>query len=82
MGILALQFKEGQSHESLGLTGKEIYTIHGLNDNIKAGGELQISADDKTFQVLCRLDTPIEIEYYKNGGILRTVLRNFLKKNS
>ncbi len=82
MGILALQFKEGQSHESLGLTGKEIYTIHGLNDNIKVGSELKVNADDKTFQVLCRLDTPIEIEYYKNGGILRTVLRNFLKKNS
>ena len=79
MGVLPLQFMDSQSHESLGLTGKELFSIHGLNDNIQAGITLEVHADDKKFSVRCRLDTPVEIQYYRNGGILHTVLRNFLE---
>ena len=82
MGVLALQFLAGQSHENLGLTGKESYSIHGLSEGIKPGAQLEVEADEKRFQVLCRIDTPIEIEYYKNGGILHTVLRSFLKQEN
>ncbi len=77
MGVLPLQFRKGESHESLKLTGTEIYSILGIHDNMKSGVELEVRADEKTFHVICRLDTPVEIEYYKNGGILHTVLRNF-----
>jgi aconitate hydratase len=80
MGVLPLQFKDGSSHESLNLTGKESYSILGLSDGIKPGMELTLKADDKEIPVLLRLDTPVEIEYYRNGGILHTVLRNFMKE--
>ena len=80
MGVLPLQFKAGQTHESLGLTGQESFTISGITDAIKPMQELTVTTDDgKSFQVDCRLDTLVEIDYYKNGGILHTVLRNFLK---
>ena len=79
MGVLPLQFLEGQSHETLGLTGKEVFNIKGLNENIKPQSELEVEADSKKFKVICRLDTLVEIKYYKNGGILHTVLRDFLK---
>ncbi len=78
MGVLPLQFMPDQSHESIGLSGKELFSIHGLDDNIQPGVALEVKADEKTFSVLCRLDTPVEIEYYRNGGILHTVLRKFL----
>lgn len=86
MGILALQFKEGESFKTQNLQGNEIYDILGIN-NMKSGGELMVVAkneDDteKRFSVLIRLDTPIELEYYRNGGILQTVLRNLLKKKN
>nr|WP_319396374.1 aconitate hydratase AcnA [uncultured Desulfobacter sp.] len=80
MGVLPLQFKDGSSHESLNLTGKESYSILGLSDGIKPGMELTLKADDQEIPVLLRLDTPVEIEYYRNGGILHTVLRNFMKE--
>ncbi|MBI3395639.1 MAG: aconitate hydratase AcnA [Spirochaetia bacterium] len=80
MGVLPLVFQPGQSHESLGLTGEEEFTILGLSDSIKPRQELTVKADNKEFKVICRLDTPIEIDYYKNGGILQTVLRNFIKQ--
>ena len=82
MGVLPLEFLKGESHESLGLSGKESYSILGLNEEIQPRAKLEVEADKKRFEVLCRLDTPIEIEYYKNGGILHTVLRKFLKENS
>ena len=78
MGVLPLQFKDGNSPDSLKLTGKESYSILGLSDQIKPGQELTLKVDDQQFSVLLRLDTPVEIEYYKNGGILHTVLRNFM----
>ena len=80
MGVLPLQFLAGQSHERLNLTGKEIYSIQGLSEEIEPGTKLEVQADEKHFQVLCRLDSPVEIEYYRNGGILHTVLRTFLKQ--
>jgi len=85
MGVLPLQFKEGENADKLGLKGDEVYDILGIR-NIEPGGELTIIAKDKQaneikFQVLIRLDTPIEVEYYRNGGILHTVLRNMVKNS-
>ena len=81
MGVLPLQFKAGQTHESLGLTGKESYSILGLSDTLQPMQELILQADTRKIPVICRLDTPVEIEYYKNGGILHTVLRNFMRES-
>jgi len=80
MGVLPLQFLPGQSHESLGLTGEEIFEIAGIAQ-AKPRAELTVRASDKTFKVVCRLDNPVEIDYYRHGGILQTVLRGFLKGN-
>jgi aconitate hydratase len=85
MGVLPLQFKEGENAESLGLTGKEIYDIEGI-ESITPKAELSIKAKDETdheitFKVTSRLDTPVDIEYFKNGGILHNVLRSILRKN-
>ncbi len=80
MGVLPLQFMDGESAENLGLTGKETYSILGINDSIKPRQILTVKADDKEFKVICRLDNEVEIDYYKNGGILQTVLRKFLKE--
>ncbi len=79
MGVLPLQFKEGQSHKSLGLNGEEEYSIIGINENLKANQDLTLKIDMLKIKVTCRLDTKVEIEYYKNGGILHTVLSNFLR---
>ncbi len=81
MGVLPLQFIDGATHESLGLSGEEFYSVNGLSDSMQPGQELILKAGGKEIPVLCRLDTPVEIEYYRNGGILHTVLRNFLKQN-
>lgn len=79
MGILPLQFAAGEDRNSLGLTGEEVYDIEGLDDDLQPGQELEIVAkgDDgeKRFKAICRIDTPVEINYYRNGGILHTVLR-------
>jgi len=83
MGVLPLQFKDGDSVKALGLTGKEKYTIH-IDDNVQPGQTVKVEiADDeqsRTIEAICRLDTPVEVEYYRNGGILHTVLRNFIKE--
>ena len=81
MGVLPLQFKENQTHKSLGLTGEEEYAVLGLNDNLLPGQDLILKAGDQNIPVTCRLDTQVEIEYYKNGGILHTVLRKFMREN-
>ncbi len=77
MGVLPLQFKQGESLESLGLTGQETFSLQ-LDDKLQARSELTMTADGKSFQVLCRIDTPVEVDYYRNGGILQTVLRKLL----
>lgn len=84
MGVLPLQFKAGDSAESLGLVGTETYDILGVSNSLKAQQDLTMRvtyADGKTkdISVLCRIDTPIEIDYYKNGGILPFVLREILR---
>lgn len=83
MGILPLQFKSGENRQSLQLNGSEVIHIHGLNDDLKPGALLtvQIQSGDhlQTIEVLCRIDTQNEVEYYRHGGILQYVLRNILK---
>ena len=79
MGVLPLQFKENQTHKSLGLSGEEEYAVLGLNDNLLPGQDLILQAGDQKITVTCRLDTLVEIKYYKNGGILHTVLRKFMR---
>ncbi|MCI0399431.1 MAG: aconitate hydratase AcnA [Chloroflexi bacterium] len=84
MGVLPLQFKPGENPDTLGLTGREVYSTVGLGDNLKPGQQITIRAtredsSEMTFQTICRIDTPVEVDYYRNGGILHTVLRQFLK---
>ena len=78
MGVLPLCFKKGQTRASLGLTGEETFEIQ-IDDSLKPGQDVTVKAGDKTFVATCRIDTPVEIEYFRNGGILHTVLRNILK---
>jgi aconitate hydratase len=81
MGILPLQFMEGENAESLGLKGDETIDVLDLSDAIKPGMTVRVSMKPATggaareFKTKLRIDTPVEVEYYKNGGILRTVLR-------
>jgi aconitate hydratase len=83
MGVLPLQFKGGDSIQSLGLKGDETFDVLGVTENIKPQQDLTlvITAADgskRNVQVLCRIDTPIEVDYYKHGGILPYVLRQLL----
>ncbi|WP_054949457.1 aconitate hydratase AcnA [Numidum massiliense] len=84
MGVLPLQFADADSWKNLGITGEETFDIVGLSDDIQPGATLKVKAtkaDGSTFafDVLARLDSQVEIDYYRNGGILQLVLRNFLK---
>jgi aconitate hydratase len=84
MGVVPLQFKQGDSWQSLGLKGDETITINGLATGLKPRATLtvEITSKDgnkKSVEVLCRIDTLDEIDYYKNGGILHYVLRNIAK---
>jgi aconitate hydratase len=78
MGVLPLVFKPGQTRESLGLTGEEVFEI-AIDDSLKPGQDVVVKADGKTFTTTCRIDTPVELEYYRNGGILQTVLRKLMR---
>jgi aconitate hydratase len=78
MGVLPLQFAEGQNRESLGLTGEETFEIRGLAGSDRIPREIEVKADDKTFTAVVRIDTPGEAEYYRHGGILQYVLRSLL----
>ncbi|NQU25782.1 MAG: aconitate hydratase AcnA [Candidatus Nealsonbacteria bacterium] len=80
MGVLPLEFPAGQSWESLGLSGEETFDVPELNDSIRPRSELTVRATGadgsvKEFSARVRIDTPVELEYYRNGGILQTVLR-------
>jgi aconitate hydratase len=79
MGVLPLQFSDGDSVESLGLTGHETFTIHGLTGGSDIAHELTVKADEKEFTVTVRIDTPKEQIYYRHGGILQFVLRQLLE---
>ena len=76
MGVLPLQFIDGESPESLGLTGREAFSISGVANG--EAHEVTVRADDKEFRARVRLDTPREREYLQHGGILRYVLRKLL----
>jgi aconitate hydratase len=79
MGVLPLQFSDGDSVESLGLSGHEKFSIAGLSDGDDVPRELTVKADDKEFKVRVRIDTPKEQRYYRHGGILQFVLRGLLE---
>ena len=83
MGVLPLQFLQGENALSLGLTGNEKFTISGIAEGLKPSQELDVlavsDAGEKRFKVKSRLDSEVEIAYYKHGGILNYVLRDFLK---
>lgn len=79
MGILPLQFKEGESADSLGFTGKETFSFDFGGDKPSVGQDVKVTASNgKTFTTLCRLDTDPEVAYFMNGGILRYVLRKLI----
>lgn len=83
MGVLPLQFADGQSWQSVGLTGEETFDIP-VDDNLQPRSEISVTAtkpDGSTvsFNATVRIDTPVEMDYYRNGGILQTVLRKLLK---
>jgi aconitate hydratase len=79
MGILPLQFPDGENAESLGLTGKETFDLEKLEDGART---LTVKADDKEIEARVRIDTPNEWLYYRHGGILQFVLRSLLKRDA
>jgi aconitate hydratase len=83
MGVLPLQYQAGQDRKTLGLTGEETFDIQ-VDDTLQPRQDVNViarRADGTTvvFKALCRIDTPVEIDYYRNGGIMQTVLRRILK---
>jgi aconitate hydratase len=81
MGVLPLQYPEGQTAETLGLTGEETFSITGvteLNDGTTPA-TVKVKADDVEFDAVVRIDTPGEASYYRNGGIMQYVLRSLLR---
>ena len=82
MGVIPLQFPEGETAESLGLTGEETFSITGiteLNDGTTPKTVKVTAGDGVEFDAVVRIDTPGEANYYRNGGIMQYVLRNLLK---
>jgi aconitate hydratase len=85
MGVLPLQFKEGESADTLGLDGTETFDIH-VDDNVKARQEIKVVATKEDGEAIefatdCRIDTPVEVDYYRNGGILHKVLRDYVEED-
>jgi aconitate hydratase len=85
MGVLPLQFSEGTNAQTLNLDGSETFSITGLSDSIEPGKTLTLEIERKdgkrdSVPVKLRIDTPIEIDYYRHGGILQFVLRQLLAK--
>ena len=84
MGVLPLQFRDGETAASLGLTGEETFDIP-VNDHVAPRQEIAVTATkpdgtQTTFQAVVRLDTEVEVDYYRNGGILHYVLRDYLRR--
>jgi aconitate hydratase len=84
MGVLPLVYQPGENAQTLGLTGREVFDILGLQDGLTPRELVTVRATApdgavKEFQAIARLDSPVEVDYYRNGGILQTVLRNLLK---
>jgi aconitate hydratase len=85
MGVLPLQFRPGESVEALGLTGLETYDVEGLGESLQPGQEITVRARDAggnetLFGTIARIDSPIEVKYYRHGGILQAVLRDMLEQ--
>jgi len=85
MGVLPLQYIAGENAASLGLTGFEVFDIEGLDNAIQPRQKVTVKAHSadgtvKTFQAVVRIDTPVEVKYYRNGGILHAVLRDMLRE--
>ena len=85
MGVLPLQFFNGTNAQSLGLDGSEIFSVTGLSDAMKPGQTVTLDIEGKnqpkqSLPVKLRIDTPIEIDYYRHGGILPFVLRQLQAK--
>ena len=85
MGVLPLQFKDGATAQTLKLDGTETFDVLGLNAGLKPQQDLQLritrsNGQSETIPVTCRIDTPIEIDYYQHGGILPYVLRQLVAK--
>jgi aconitate hydratase len=83
MGVLPLEFAAGEGADTLGLTGRETFDIGGVAKDLAPGKRLQVTAtaedgSKKTFTVVCRIDTPNEVDYYQHGGILQFVVRQIL----
>jgi aconitate hydratase len=81
MGVLPLEFANGATRKSLGLSGFETYVIEGLTNDLRPRAKLTVRAGDKTFPVTVRIDTPEEMQYYKHGGILPYVLRQLVRNS-
>jgi aconitate hydratase len=84
MGVLPLEFEPGTTWQSLGLTGGEVFDIPDLGDTLRPRQAITVVANNadgskKEFRMTVRIDTPVELDYYRNGGILQTVLRKLLK---
>jgi aconitate hydratase len=84
MGVLPVQFTDGEDAQTLGLTGRETFDLEGIAAGVKPNQKLTVRATDdagkvKTFTVMSRIDTPNEVDYYRHGGILAFVLRSLLK---
>ncbi|SFS62805.1 aconitate hydratase AcnA [Marininema halotolerans] len=85
MGVLPLQFEDGQSWKSFGLTGEETFDITGISNDVQPFDKVQVTATKNDgskveFDAIVRLDSQVDVHYYKNGGILQTVLRQILKE--
>ncbi|MBO9597497.1 MAG: aconitate hydratase, partial [Cohnella sp.] len=83
MGVLPLQFKAGESWKSLGITGRETFEFNGLSNDVQPGQTITVTAkrEDGTtfdFTAIVRLDSLVDVDYYRNSGILQTVLRQML----
>lgn len=86
MGVLPLQFKDGESADTLGLTGKETIAV-AVDETVKPRDLVKVTATDeagnkKEFEVLVRFDSEVEIDYYRHGGILQMVLRDKLQSKT
>jgi aconitate hydratase len=83
MGVLPLQFNEGEGRVNLGLTGEETFSIAGISEGLKPGKEMEVKCtrtdgSQFSFMATTRIDTPNELEYYRHGGILQYVMRSLL----
>src|ERR1019366_7395004 len=82
MGVLPLQYRPGESAASIGLTGREVFDVTGIEE-INTGPvprEVTVSADGQEFQAVVRIDTPGEADYFRHGGIMQYVLRSLVAK--